>query len=240
MARLADSSERRVRITLRCLVEDLGLEVPGIDRPIGLIDHPMLDEARRVAPSSPQGQKRILSIRRPPVYRLRHSTDRGATWLDEEENILWLVAVARREDQSENDAFAVFARLHQAGRLLPSDDDRCRIEFEQGAELLARVRRDIVPLLAAAREAPGTDAGLDLAGFVPARAQSMRAAGIEELWMAVSTRDAAGEGVPVRLRDMIFAIAEQLLVPAEWEPRADWPGGRLEWFEVCRLAIRAS
>jgi len=61
--------------------------------------------------------------------------------------------------------------------------------------------------------------------------------------MAVSTRDAAGEGVPARLRDMIFAIAEQLLEPAEWEARADWPGRRLErfeWFEVCRLAIRES
>jgi len=227
-----------VRITLRCLVEDLGLELPGIDRPIGLIDHPMLKEARRVAPASPQGQKRILSIRHPPVYRLRHSTDRGATWLDEAQNILWLLAVARREDQSDDDAFAVFARLHDAGRLLPSDDDRRRIEFEQGTDLLARIRRELRPLLVAAREAPGRDVEGDLAGFLPARAHSIKAAGVEELWMAVSTRDAVGEGVPARLRDMIFAIAEQLLEPAEWEVRADWPGGRLAWFEVCRLAIR--
>jgi len=54
MARSTDSSERRVRITLRCLVEDLAQEVPGIDRPIALIDHPMLEEARRVAPASPR------------------------------------------------------------------------------------------------------------------------------------------------------------------------------------------
>ncbi len=34
--------------------------------------------------------------------------------------------------------------------------------------------------------------------------------------MAVSTRDGVGEkGVPARLRDTIFAIAEQLLEPAE-------------------------
>jgi hypothetical protein len=56
--------------------------------------------------------------------------------------------------------------------------------------------------------------------------------------MAVSILDGTGEGVPARLRDMIFAVVEQLLEPAEWEARADWPTGPLDWFEVCRLAIR--
>lgn len=235
---MARNIERDVRVTIRCLDEDLGLELPGIDRPISSIDHPLMTEARRVAPSSPRGQKRILSIRHPLIYRLRHSTHRGATWLDAHQGILWLLAVAKREQDSDNDAFAVFARLHESGRLLPTPDDQTRIAFEEGAQLIGRIRSELVPALAEARATAGREVQADLAGFLPVRIHASASAGIEEVWMAVSTRDRVGERVPARLRDTIFAIAEQLLEPAEWEPRADWPTGQLEWFEVCRLAIR--
>ena len=50
------------------------------------------------------GQKRILSISYPLVYRLRVSSERGAAWLDEE-GIVWLCAVRRREEGSDDDAF---------------------------------------------------------------------------------------------------------------------------------------
>jgi hypothetical protein len=140
--------ERDVRVTIRCVVEDLGLELPLIDQPIASIEDPMMDEARRVAPDSPTGQKRILAIRHPLVYRVRISRRRGATWLDEEQDILWLLAVEDREEDSDDDAFAYFARLHESGRLMPSDDDRIRIAFEEGAQLLGRIRAELGPLLA--------------------------------------------------------------------------------------------
>ena len=47
-----------------------------------------MDELRRVAPTSPTGQKRILSIDHPLVYRIRVSSERGATWLDEPRSIV--------------------------------------------------------------------------------------------------------------------------------------------------------
>ena len=78
------------------------MELPELSVDLGEIEHPWLDELRRIAPTSPTGQKRILSIAHPVVYRLRVSTERGATWLDEDE-VLWLCAVRRREDGSDDE-----------------------------------------------------------------------------------------------------------------------------------------
>ncbi|MGI8609759.1 MAG: hypothetical protein ACR2MY_11110 [Candidatus Dormibacteria bacterium] len=232
------SLDREVRVTIRCLIEDLGTAVPPLAEPISAVDQPLMDEARRVAPTAPQGQKRILSIGHPPVYRLRHSNQRAATWLDRDAGILWVLAIARREDDSDEDAFAHFSRLHADGRLLPTDDDRARIEFEQGHRLFTRIRSDLVVVLARTREHREDEIRVDLAGFLSVRVYSALDGKLEELWMAVSTRDATGAGVAPRLRDTIFALMEQLVAPAEWEGRPDWPRGQLEWFEVCRLAIR--
>jgi hypothetical protein len=44
--------ERRTRPTIRCLREDLGLELPTVDVDLGTLGHPLLDEARRVAPAA--------------------------------------------------------------------------------------------------------------------------------------------------------------------------------------------
>ena len=89
---------------------------------------------------SPQGQKRILSISQPLVYRLRLSSQRAATWVDEEHCIVWLCAVHRREEGSDDDAYAWFADLGAAGRLLPCDDDRLRDRAEAVIRLSAGFR----------------------------------------------------------------------------------------------------
>jgi len=107
---------RRARPTIRCVIEDLGLELPGLDTDLGELDDAWIAELRRIAATSPTGQKRILAIDHPLVYRLRVSSERGATWVDED-GVVWLCAVRRREEGSDDDAFAWFAELHQDGRL---------------------------------------------------------------------------------------------------------------------------
>lgn len=67
---------------LRCPREDLTIKVPPVEVDIGELDHSLIVETRRVAPTAPRGQKRILAIKHPPVYRLRHGRWRGATWLE--------------------------------------------------------------------------------------------------------------------------------------------------------------
>ena len=78
------TDRRRSRPTIRCLVEDLGVGLPELAVDLGELDHPWLAELRRIAPQSPTGQKRILSIAEPLVYRLRVSSERGATWIDDD------------------------------------------------------------------------------------------------------------------------------------------------------------
>lgn len=115
---------RRTRVTIRCLRDDLGLELPTVDVDLGGLDHPLLAEARRVAPTAPIGQKRILAIAHPLVYRLRHGRWRGVTWHESEAARFWLLAGAQREAGTREDAYEVFVALQEAGQLLPADDDR--------------------------------------------------------------------------------------------------------------------
>lgn len=62
-----ETGDRRVRVTIRCLVEDLRIGLPGLEVDIGDLDHPAIAETRRLAPTSPANQKRILSIEHPMV-----------------------------------------------------------------------------------------------------------------------------------------------------------------------------
>lgn len=130
-------TSRRGRPTLRCLVDDLDIELPPLNVDLGELDHPFLRELRRIAATSPQGQKRILSIAHPLVYRLRVSNERGATWLDDTKEIVWLCAAQRREDDSDDDAYHYFAQLHAAGTLLPGADDDLRDRAEVALRLHA-------------------------------------------------------------------------------------------------------
>jgi len=104
---------------------------PTVEIDPGNLEHPLVAEARRLAPAAPRGQRRILSIEHPLVYRLRHGRWRDATWLEAEAARFWLCAGAQREEGSGEDAYEIFAALHRAGRLLPDDDDRLRDELEE-------------------------------------------------------------------------------------------------------------
>jgi len=137
---------RRARPTIRCLVEDLGIELIDLGTDLGALDDPWITELRRIAPQSPMGQKRILSIAHPLVYRLRVSSERGATWLDEE-GVVWLCAVRRREEGSDDDAFEWFAELHQDGQLLPTEDDRLRDQAEEALRLFGRLKKALFDLV---------------------------------------------------------------------------------------------
>lgn len=131
------SDTRRARPTIRCLIEDLGIELPDLATDLGELDDPWITELRRIAPTSPTAQKRIVAIDHPLVYRLRVSSERGATWLDED-GVVWLCAVRRREEGSDDDAFKWFAELHRAGRLLPTEDDHLRDHAEEALRSFRR------------------------------------------------------------------------------------------------------
>ena len=228
---------RRSRPTIRCLVEDLGVELPELSVDLGHIDHPWLEELRRIAPTSPTGQKRILSISHPVVYRLRVSGERGATWLDDNE-VVWLCAVRRREDGSDDDAFEWFAQLHAAERLLPSDDDHLRDRAEEVLRLQRRLTSELFELTDRALAHSGTECVAHLDGWLPSRVLVIDGGGVEEIWCAISVRASDGTFIRPELRDVLFASLEAHVSPAVFEARDDWPTGTIAWYESVRLGLR--
>lgn len=228
---------RRARPTIRCLIEDLGVELPGLDTGLGELEDPWIAEPHRIAPTSPVGQKRILAIDHPLVYRLRVSAERGATWLDED-GVVWLCAVRRREDGSDDDAFAWFAELHQDGRLLPTDQDRLRDHAEEAVRSFGRLRAALFELIEVARDEPAIEHDTELDGWLPSRALVYRGDDVEEIWCAISVRAADGNFIRPAVRDLLFVALEDHLAPAVFEARSDWPTGDIGWAEAVRLGMR--
>jgi hypothetical protein len=226
----------RTRVTIRCITDDLGLELPPVEVDIASLEHPLIAETLRLAPSAPQGQKRILAIDRPIVYRVRHGRWRGATWIEREQRRFWLCAGAQREEGSAEDAYEMFAALHQAGRLLPDDDDELRDALERNVRIIDDATDSIASVLTEAFDHRGRDITLVLGGLIGARLHVTPRG--EEVWVAISTQAADGRFVEERLRDVLFGLVLDVTEAELWEPRADWPGGELAWFEVARLGLR--
>lgn len=231
------SNARRPRPTIRCLVEDLRIELPDLGTDLGDLDDPWIAELGRISPQSPMGQKRILSIAHPLVYRLRVSSERGATWLDED-GVVWLCAVRRREEGSDDDAFKWFAELHQDGRLLPNEDDRLRDQAEEALRSLARLKEALFDLVDGAHADFGTEHVAALDGWLPSRVITFRGDGLEEIWCAISVRAVDGNFIRPEVRDLLFAALEEHLAPAVFEARSDWPAGDIGWFEAVKLGMR--
>jgi hypothetical protein len=197
------------------------------------LQHPLLEEARRVAPTAPTNQKRVLSIAHPLVYRLRHGRWRGATWVEQSTERFWLLAGAIREQGSTDDAFEVFRDLHDRGQLLPQEPD----ELRDRAEFIARILQaahDRVPMWIASLPV-GKDCNLDLSEGVTLRAHC---AAYDEIWIAAPTRTGDGRALNDRVRALLFAIAEDAIGAFAYEPRPDWPSGPLAWYEVARFYVR--
>lgn len=214
------------------------MPVPGLDVDLSDLDYPILNELRRVAPTSPKGQKRILSIDNPLVYRIRVSSHRGATWIDEAAQVVWLCAARRREEGSDGDAYAWFAQLHGRGHLLPTADDALLDRAEAAIRRQRELTRDLLALLDKALTTPGEEQSQDLGGWAPCRALMIRSEGAEEIWCALSTRAVDGAFIQPQVRDLLFAALEAHVATALFEVRADWPTGHLDWAEIVKLGIR--
>ncbi|HUY05718.1 MAG TPA: hypothetical protein VMU99_00455 [Acidimicrobiales bacterium] len=212
--------------------------LPELSVDLGDVEDPWLKELRRVAPHSPRGQKRILSIGSPMMFRLRISNERGATWVDESRNVVWLCAVHRREEGSDDDAFVWFAELHENNQLLPTEDDRLRDRAEAVLRFHKTLTRDLWRFVDAALVDVGQELTTDLGEWLPCRALVRSVDDLQEIWCALSIRGNDGNFVPESQRDLLFAELEQYLHPAIFEARNDWPTGGIQWWEVVRFGVR--
>lgn len=172
------------------------------------------------------------------MYRIRVSSQRGATWFEEEQQVAWLCAVHGRADGSDGDAYNWFARLHALDQLLPCGDDRLRDRAEAALRVQRALANELIGLLESALSRRGTEITADLGNYLPCRMLAREDKGVEEIWCARGVLDTYRARVSERLRDVLFGALYNQIPDALYEERSDWPTGDVEWWEVVRLWLR--
>lgn len=134
-----------LRITERCLVNDLGLPPDASFE--DALAHPIVDafvDKRRTEPDSgktvgPSAGNRTLR------HLGRGDDHRGATWFDRRNRIVWLTAYGLHRSGEPHDAFQIFEQLIAEDLMRPKADDYRRV-------LQDRTRRfiDMAPAQASA------------------------------------------------------------------------------------------
>jgi hypothetical protein len=199
----AGEGESIPRITRRCLTEDLSLPAVSIDTPIDELaksnDVIAAFRDRRAAIGS-AGQEPIQSLLPKIVaFSLHVGRRRGATWHHREAGVIWLLAVGYHREGHVDDAYAYFARLHAAGRLLPDREDMLAFVRSQAPTLARSLVSDVPALVALAREHPDVIHHGMIGGRIRVRVV-YDAADPAMLTVAISQRLFPGE----------------MLVPADW------------------------
>ena len=228
----------RVRPTLRCLRDDLRIPLPRPAVSLDDLDHPVLMKARELASNHPANQKHLESIRDVQVFRFTHGRLRVVTWLESSSGVLWICACGIRAEGQHNDIYEHVRRLHQAGALLPTDDDRRRDHSEDATRLLRRLRDQARSCLADAERFPGEERNYRLDERIEITLYVDQPGEFDEIWLSISLRTEGGTFLGDRLKQMVFAVFEEAARETEWEERRDWPPRELEWWEIARLGVR--
>ncbi len=157
---------RRLRVTLRCLTEDLGLAEADADLPLEALGADSGDVAGLIKTfmdkrsTHPTDEDRIehLATGRIPMHPLRRGKRiRGLTWSDEQTGVVWLVAAHFVHRSGERmDSYAYFRSL-PASALLPSDSDFARLREEEALAARDAIFNVIDPARAEALNRPGDE-----------------------------------------------------------------------------------
>jgi len=136
-------SSYALRVTARCLTEDLGFSDDDLDRPVeqfaeaNAIVSAFLERRGQL----PTDQDRIRGLRASIVaYSLHAGAYRGLTWHDERNGVVWLLAVRFHRSGHRDDSYPYFRALHRED-LLPSRDDYRR-HFEAQTRTFAKALLD--------------------------------------------------------------------------------------------------
>jgi len=153
------SSGHELRITRRCLEEDLGEDPDDCSFEALCRVHPIVRAFRsRRSDSTGDGNTVGPAAGDMTVYTLRHSHHhRGATWHDEESNVVWLLAIGRHRSGQADDAFKHFQDLSERGCFYPEEGDLEDLLSDRSEEFIEWARISIPHLLENARKELGVE-----------------------------------------------------------------------------------
>ncbi len=158
-------SESYLRVTERCLREDLRLDEEAANKCAGSDARQFADIHEAVAKfvqmrgAEPGAGEPIYGPRpRGIICSLHVGAARGVTTWVSDENVCWLLGYnAFHRIGDPNDAYAVFNRQHAAGDLMPTEADWERFFAGTDDDFYENFRRDAESLLARARANPGRE-----------------------------------------------------------------------------------
>jgi hypothetical protein len=184
------STDWELRITRRCLEEDLGsfadtefeksLSSNVIVKAFVREHEFKVEAAKTVSPLS-SGQT---------VGRLAHQHDhRGAVWFDEANEVMWLCAYHLHRSGTSGDAFPYFKDLDADDRLLPDEDDYVALADDEGFRFAEAVPGEMQTLLAQARAQPDLELRAIIGGTYEVGLAVESAQPFESVTLAVVTDD---------------------------------------------------
>lgn len=144
--------EWELRITGRCLTEDLGRDA---GTPFGdVAGHDIVKAFVSDRFDHVEGTRDVsrLSTGRTVWVVARGHDHRGGTWFDEKNHVVWLVAYRRHRSGEDDDFFPYARELDAEGRLHPTRDDYRRLLEDRDYRFAAAVRIEAPLVLKAARE----------------------------------------------------------------------------------------
>lgn len=145
--------DRQLRITRRCLREDLGRDDGSEFETV--TDHPIVKAFVRERKKKFEGSSSVEPIQSGKVISVvRHQHEhRGGTWHDElHREVIWLVAYGRHESGVPGDFFPRCKDLDKAGVLLPTAEDYESLYRDRNLRLARMLQVEPPLLLKRARE----------------------------------------------------------------------------------------
>lgn len=179
-------AEWELRITRRCLEEDLGRSPDAtFDDLLGVEIVKAFVARRRDRHDNTREVTPLTSGK--TVWRLSRGHDhRGATWYDPDEKVVWLLAYGRHRSGEPEDAFPHFKQLDSEGRLLPTLDDYIGLENDRGRRFVEHVTRVIPGLLEQARDQPDVEQSTSIGGSAELGVAMEIVETLEEVYLRVS------------------------------------------------------
>lgn len=222
------SAGHELRITRRCLEEDLGQAFGSADDEPEYEFADLVDRHQIVrglcgkrADDTGSGDTVGPAAGAESLYTLRQGEHRGATWYDEETGVVWLCAASTFHRSGDpNDAFQEFQDLLAEGRIYPDEADDELLEIDRAENFVAYARRDLPQLLAAAQANPDTEQTMQI-GPEPISCLVSIVETLEERYVTISA--SYGDYLTI-----ICALLAQGRDFSEWDYRDRLPTRELE------------
>jgi len=228
-------NEHELRITSRCLREDLELSEDATFAEA--LAHPIVPTFRQRRSRVTAGGETVGSMHAPrPLHLIRHRHDhRALTWWDEDERIVWLCAYGFHRSEQPDDAYSLFHELIERGdAAYPAEEDYARAFRDRQRRFIDLARREAPELVARARARPGRSVTARLARTLDVRIHCVAGADVDELYIAFPC-----EGLDHQRIVFILRAVKRGLTATDWEWGVAFPTNDLTGSEMSFLLIVA-